>query len=364
MPTDNRDPAHDSELGRHRAAIDALDREILERLNARAANAQAIGKLKAGGIAYRPEREAQVLMRLQAENGGPLSKEAVAGVFRQVISACLALEQPLRIAYLGPAGTFSHAAVAKHFGDFVEAEPCATIDEVFRTAESGRTDYAVVPVENSTEGAVGRTLDLMCQTPLAICGEIKLRIRQNLLSNEAAVGAVKKVYSHAQSLAQCVQWLALHLPAATRVAVASNAEAARLAAAEPGAAAIAGEIAAAIYGLNVLAPHIEDEPNNTTRFWVLGRQAVPPSGRDETSLVMSAPNRPGAVYGLLEPLAKHGVSMSRLESRPARTGLWEYLFFVDIEGHATEPPVAAALAELREKAQFLKLLGSYPAAVY
>ncbi len=364
MSDDRHDPARDDELASHRAAIDALDREILERLNARAARAQAIGRLKAGGAAYRPEREAQVLMRLQDENRGPLSKEAVAGVFRQIISACLALEQPLRIAYLGPAGTFSHAAVAKHFGRFVDAEPYATIDEVFRAAEAGQTDYAVAPVENSTEGAVGRTLDLMCQTPLEICGEIKLRIEQNLLSNAASLGEVAKVYSHAQSLAQCVQWLAHHLPAAQRVAVASNAEAARLAGAEPAAAAIAGEIAAAIYGLSVLARHIEDEPNNTTRFWVLGRQSVPASGNDETSLVMSAPNRPGAIYGLLEPIARHGVSMSRLESRPARTGLWEYLFFVDLEGHASDPPVAAALAELRAKAPFLKLLGSYPAAVY
>ena len=353
-----------AELNRRRAAIDALDREILERLNARAAHAQAIGELKSGGAAYRPEREAQVLIRVQAENRGPLSNDMVSVVFRQIISACLALEQPLRIAYLGPAGTFSHAAVGKHFGRFVEARPCTTIDEVFRSAESGQHDYAVVPVENSTEGAVGRTLDLMCQTSLAICGEIKLRIEQNLLSNAASLGAVTKIYSHAQSLAQCVRWLAEQLPAVPRIAVASNAEAARLAAAEPGAAAIAGENAAAIYGLEVLAPSIEDEPNNTTRFWVLGRRSVPASGRDETSLVMSAPNRPGAVYALLEPLAKHGVSMSRLESRPARTGLWEYLFFVDLEGHVTDPPVASALAELREKAPFLKLLGSYPAAVY
>ena len=351
-------------LASHRAAIDAIDRELLDRLNARAAHAHSIGQLKAGGGAYRPEREAQVLTRLQAENRGPLPNEAVAGVFRQVMSACLALEQPVRIAYLGPAGTFSHAAVAKHFGKFVHAEPYATIDEVFRAAEGGQTDYAVVPVENSTEGAVGRTLDLMCQTPLAICGEIKLRVRQNLLSNAAAIAEVTRVYSHAQSLAQCVQWLARHLPAAARIAVASNAEAARLAVAEPGAAAIAGEIAAAIYGLGILAPHIEDEPNNTTRFWVLGSQAVPPSGRDETSLVMSAPNRPGAIYGLLEPIAKHGVSMSRLESRPARTGLWEYLFFVDLVGHETDAEVAAALVELREKAPFIKILGSYPAAVY
>jgi len=354
----------DADLAAHRQAIDALDREILVRLNQRAEHAKAIGVLKGSGVAYRPEREAQVLSRLQGENRGPLSNEAVTGVFRQVMSACMALEQPLRIAYLGPAGTFSHAAVAKHFGRFVQGEPCATIDEVFRSVESGQTDYAVVPVENSTEGAVGRTLDLMCQTPLLICGEVKLRVTQNLLANVGSIKEVTKVYSHAQSLAQCVLWLAKHLPGVPRIAVSSNAEAARMAAAEPGAAAIAGEIAAAIYGVAVQAPHIEDEPNNTTRFWVLGGQAVPPSGKDETSLVMSTPNRPGAVYALLEPIARHGVSMTRLESRPARTGLWEYVFFVDLEGHATDARLAAALAELRQQAPFLKVLGSYPAAVY
>jgi chorismate mutase/prephenate dehydratase len=357
-------PDRDSELARHRAAIDALDAELLARLNSRAAHAQAIGALKAGAAAYRPEREAQVLARLQSANRGPLSGEAVTGVFREVMSACLALEQTLRIAYLGPAGTFSHDAVARHVGSSVDAVPCASIDEVFRATESGRTDHAVVPVENSTEGVIGRTLDLMCQTPLSICGEIRLRIRQNLLSKAPALSGISKVYSHAQSLAQCAQWLAANLPGVARVAVASNAEAARLAATEPGAAAIAGENAAAVYALDILVPHIEDEPNNTTRFWVLGRQTVAPSGRDETSLVMSAPNRPGAVYNLLEPLATHGVSMTRFESRPARTGLWEYLFFVDLVGHETEPAVAAALAELRKKAPMLKILGSYPAALY
>jgi chorismate mutase / prephenate dehydratase len=350
------------QLQRCRDTIDALDREVLRLLNERARQAQAIGALKGDGDAYRPEREAQVLRALQAQNGGPLSNDAVAGVFRQVMSACLALEQKLRIGYLGPAGTFSHAAVARHFGDFVQAEPYASIDEVFRAAEAGQTDYAVVPVENSTEGAVGRTLDLMCQTELTIVGEIKLRIAQHLLSRASSVDAVTRIYSHAQSLAQCAQWLARHLPAVPRVPVASNAEAARLAATEPTSAAIAGETAAAIYGVPALFSHIEDEPNNTTRFWVLGRQGVGRSGRDETSLVMSAHNRPGAVHALLEPLAKHGVSMTRLESRPARTGLWEYLFFVDIEGHRDDAPVAAALAELRLRAPFLKLLGSYPAA--
>ena len=355
---------HDVDLARHRAAIDELDRKILELLNERATHAQAIGTLKGTGDAYRPDREARVLARLRAANSGPLSNEAVTGIFRQTMSACLALEQTLRIAYLGPAGTFSQEAVVKHFGQFVATVPCATIEDVFRAAESEQTDHAVVPVENSTEGAVGRTLDLMCQTPLSICGEIRLRIRQNLLSTAATIGEVTKVYSHAQSLAQCTRWLARHLPDAPHVAVASNAEAARLAALEPGAAAIAGESAAALYALNVLAPHIEDEPNNTTRFWVLGRNRVPPSGRDETSLVMSAPNRPGAFHNLLEPFATHGVSMTRLESRPARTGLWEYLFFVDVAGHETDATVAAALAELQKKAPMLKILGSYPSAIY
>ena len=258
-------PDRDAELALHRDAIDRLDGEILGRLNERARHAQAIGTLKAGtsAPAYRPEREAQVLSRLVGANRGPLTSEQVTGVFRQVMSACLALEQKLRIAYLGPAGTYSHAAVGKHFGAFVEAVPCATIDEVFRAAESGQTDYAVVPVENSTEGAVGRTLDLVCTTELSICGETKLRIQQNLLSNAPSLSGVGKVYSHAQSLAQCVQWLARHLPGVPRVAVASNAEAARLAATEPGTGAIAGENAAAIYGLAILAPHIEE--SRTTR---------------------------------------------------------------------------------------------------
>ena len=354
------------EINRRRDAIDALDRELLRLLNERAAHAKLIGALKGDSVAYRPEREAQVLRAIQTDNRGPLSDGAVTSVFRQIMSACLALEQKLRIAYLGPAGTFSHSAVTKHFGDLVDAEPCASIDEVFRAAEAGQTDYAVVPVENSTEGAVGRTLDLMCQTPLTIVGEVKLRIGHHLLAKRGAGGSfadVTRVYSHSQSLSQCLQWLARHIPSVARIPVASNAEAARLAADEPGAAAIAGDAAAVIYGLDVLATHIEDEPNNTTRFWVLGRHDAAPSGRDETSLVMSAQNRPGAVHALLEPLARHGVSMSRLESRPARTGLWEYLFFVDLEGHQQDAKLAAALEELRTRAPFLKLLGSYPAAV-
>jgi chorismate mutase/prephenate dehydratase len=355
----------DPGIARHREAIDALDREILARLSERARHAHAIGAVKAGTGAptYRPEREAQILARIAAENPGPLPNESVAAIFRQIMAACLALEQKLAIAYLGPPGTFSQAAVGKQFGRFVDAVACTSIDEVFRSVEGGRTQYGVVPVENSTEGAVGRTLDLMCTTPLSICAEINLRVQQNLLSKATAVADVRKVYSHTQSLGQCAEWLAAHLPGVPQVAVASNAEAARIAGGEPGSAAIAGEVAASIYGLNVLAPHIEDESNNTTRFWVVGRQQPSPSGRDKTSLVMSALNRPGAVYQLLEPLSRHGVSMTRLESRPARTGLWEYVFFVDIAGHAQDPAVVRALAELGERAPFLKLLGSYPAAI-
>jgi chorismate mutase/prephenate dehydratase len=350
-------------LDDHRKAIDALDREILERLNERAQHAQAIGEIKGGALAYRPERETQVLQALHAQNAGPLRNEHVTGIFREVMSACRALEQPLRIAYLGPAGTFSHAAVHKHFGTFVEAAASPTFDDAFRAVEGGQADYAVVPIENSTEGAVGRTMDLMVDTDLSVCGEVKLRVNQNLLSNAGSLDKVTRVYSHGQSLAQCVKWLAQHLPGVPRIAVASNAEAARLAAAEPGAAAIAGQNAGAIYGLATLAPRIEDEPNNTTRFWVLGRQQVGPSGRDVTSLVMSCPNKPGAVYQLLGPFATHGVSMSRCESRPARTAQWEYLFFVDLVGHRDDAAVGAALDELGRIAPFLKLLGSYPGAV-
>ena len=351
-----------SKLQRERAVIDALDAELLRLISERARRAQAIGALKEGP-AYRPEREAQVLRRVQAENPGPLSGDAVSRVFREIMSACLALEQKLSVSYLGPPGTYSHSAVTRHFGDFVVAEPCASIDEVFRAAEGGRTDYAIVPVENSTEGAVGRTLDLMAQTPLTIVGEVKLRIVQNLLAKGGTLDAVSRVYSHAQSLAQCVQWLALHLPAVPRVAVASNAEAARRAAEEPASAAVAGEMAAEHYKLEILASNIEDEPNNTTRFLVLGDYQPKPSGRDKTSLILSARNRAGAVYEMLTPFATRGVSMTKFESRPSRVALWEYLFFVDIEGHRDDGNVADALEEVNRIAGYLKVLGSYPAAV-
>jgi len=355
------------ELKKLRAEIDQIDAELLKRINQRADLARRIGTLKNGAI-YRPEREAQVLQRLCELNQGPLNKEAVARIFREIMSACLALEQQIRIAFLGPAGTFSESAARKHFGGVPALSALATIDEVFRAVEADHADYAVVPVENSTEGAIGRTLDLLSATPLVICGEIVLRIHQNLLGKAQSLAGVKQVYSHAQSLAQCHEWLNRNLPGVPRVPVASNAEAARLAAEESPenaqSCAVAGEAAAARYGLNILAANIEDDANNTTRFIVLGKQEAGASGRDKTSLVCSAQNRPGAVHELLEPLARHGVSMTRFESRPARAGLWEYLFFIDIEGHQSDAAVAGALRELAERAAFVKILGSYPRAVF
>jgi chorismate mutase/prephenate dehydratase len=347
------------DIDKLRRRIDALDDRLLETLNRRAALARRIGALKSGP-AYRPEREAAILRRVAAASRGPLDGERVAAVFREVISACRSLEEPLRVAYLGPPGTFSEAAALKHFGRAVHTSACATIEEVFRAAETGGADFAVVPVENSTEGAVGRSLDLLLATPLRICAEVGLRVRQNLMRRARGLKGVKRVYSHAQSLAQCQKWLAQRLPLAERVPVASNAEAARLAAKDRAACAIGPQLAAARYGLEVLAADIEDEPNNLTRFLVLGSLEPGPTGRDATSIVMSAPNRPGALHALLTPIAKHGVSMSRLESRPTRVGQWEYYFYVDMTGHRADPPVAAALAELEKLAPFLKILGSYP----
>lgn len=353
------------EIEKLRAQIDALDDAILDSLSRRAGLARRIGELKHGAPVYRPEREASILRRLSAANPGPLPAERVSAVFREVISACRSLEQQLRVSYLGPEGTFSEQAVRKQFGNAVEAQPSANIDEVFRRCEAGAVEFAVVPVENSTEGAVGRTLDLLLTTPLRICGEVELRVRQNLMSKLPDTKSIKRVYSHPQSFGQTTSWLNAHLPAADRIAVASNAEAARLASIEPDSGAIAGELAAERYGLGLLAKGIEDNPNNTTRFLVLGTLETNPTGKDRTSLVMSAENKPGAVHALLTPLAQNEVSMSRIESRPARsgrTGVWEYVFFVDIEGHARDPRVARTLAELQKNAPFLKVLGSYPVA--
>jgi chorismate mutase/prephenate dehydratase len=346
-----------------RDRIDALDEDILRLANARAEIAHEIGSLKQNGAIYRPEREAQVLRRLQALNRGPLPAGAVARLFTEIMSACRALEDSFAVAFLGPRGTFSEEAAIKHFGGSTGKVAAGSIDEVFRKVEAGSAGYGVVPVENSTEGAVGRTLDLLLATPLRICGEIALPVHHHLLAKRAGVASLGKIYSHAQSLAQCHDWLEQNIAGAARVPVVSNAEAARLAANESDAAAIASRAAAELYDLEVLASNIEDDPNNTTRFLVIGTHDAAPSGRDKTSLVMSAANRPGAVHALLLPLAQHGVSMTRLESRPSRTGLWEYVFFVDLEGHQVEPNVARALEELQSVASFLKVLGSYPVAV-
>jgi chorismate mutase/prephenate dehydratase len=349
---------------RLRREIDRIDEELVALIDKRAAAAKKIGELKSGAPAFRPERESEILSRVE-KMAAILPRERMTAVFREIISACRSLEEALRVSYLGPEGTFSEQAVRKHFGSAVQALAVPSVDEAFRRCEAGAAQFTVVPAENSTEGVVGRTLDLLVTTPLRICGEIELRVQQNLLSRAASLAEVKRVYSHSQSLAQCNGWLAQNLPRAERVPVASNAEAAQRAAQEPGAAAIAGEAAASRYGLEALARSIEDDPNNTTRFLVLGRTEPAPSGHDRTSLVMSAENKPGAVHALLTPIAAHGVSMSRIESRPARarTALWEYLFFVDLEGHQQDANVAAALGALRAKAPYLKILGSYPVAV-
>jgi chorismate mutase / prephenate dehydratase len=344
-----------------RDQIDALDRRLVKLLSSRARLAQRIGRLKEGP-AYRPEREAQVLRGVLAANPGPLPDAALARLYTEIMSACRALEDSLSVAYLGPQGTFSQEAAAKHFGGVTKLVPCGSIDEVFRQVETGALGYGVVPVENSTEGAIGRTLDLLLATPAKICGEVMLPIRQCLMGKSGKLGDVRRVYSHTQSLGQCQQWLARHLPKAERVPVVSNAEAARLAARERGAAAIGPKTAAALYGLKVIAANIEDESKNTTRFLVISTQDAARSGRDKTSLVMSTRNVPGAMHELLTPLAANQVSMTRLESRPSRTGLWEYVFYVDIEGHQGDANVARALAELEQKASFMKNLGSYPAA--
>lgn len=354
----------DAKLLPHRNAIDAIDREILELMNRRAAHARAIGELKGTGVVYRPEREAQVLRRIKEMNQGPLPGEAVARLFREIMSECLAVERPLTIAYLGPEGTFTQLAAMKHFGHAAHTVACTTVDESLRMVEARQADYVVAPVENSTEGSVGRTLDLLVSTPLQSCGEVVLRIHHHLLSASENIREIEVVYAHAQALAQCQHWLSKNLPdSVRRVAVSSNAEAARLASQNKNAAAIAGQAAAEIYHLIKLAESIEDEPNNTTRFLVLGHQQTGISGKDKTSLVVSMPNEVGALNRLIEPFTRAGISMTKFESRPSRTGLWEYLFFIDIEGHADENNVQAAIAELRQRSAFVKIIGSYPMAV-
>ena len=359
--------SEDDQLNDIRARIDRIDVQIQDLINARAAAAHEVAEVKRAhdpsAFFYRPEREAQVLREVKARNKGPLDSEEIARLFREIMSACLALEQPLRIAFLGPEGTFTQAAALKHFGHSVSTMPMGSISDVFQEVETGNCHYGVVPVENSTEGVISHTLDMFLNSPLQICGEVTLRIHHNLLSSATELSGIRKVYSHQQSLAQCRGWLDRHLPGVPREAVGSNAEATRLVKDEPVAGAIAGQTAAEIYGLNILAHNIEDEPGNTTRFLVIGRQAVPPSGDDKTSLLLSTNNEAGGLHKLLTPLAEHGISMSRIESRPSRRGNWDYVFFVDVQGHREDPRLSKALAALRSSAVMYRELGSYPRAV-
>lgn len=357
----------DKKLQELRDQIDAVDTKLLKLISERAQLAQKVAQVKYADVDdngfYRPEREAQILHRVMADNSSPLPQEEMARLFREIMSACLALEQPLRIAYLGPEGTFTQLAVLKHFGHSVTTESLSTIDQVFREVEAGACHYGVVPIENSIEGVVNHTLDMLIDSPLKISGEVELRIHHHLLGKAADLSKVKRVYSHQQSLAQCRRWLDENLLAAERIAVSSNAEAARRAAGENDSVAVAGEAAAEIHELNYLARNIEDHPDNTTRFLVIGRYSTPPSGDDKTSLLVSGPNRSGLLYELIKPLAGNGINMTRLESRPSRQGLWDYVFFIDILGHADDPGVAGAIKDLEATAGVLKLLGSYPRAV-
>ena len=353
-----------------RVKIDAVDKALLRLLNERAGLAREVGEVKKleGSVAFRPEREAQVIDGLKSSNPGPLKSSSVSPIWREIMSACRALETPTRVAYLGPAGTFSEEAALGFFGSSIVKVPCASFDEVFHATSAGAADFGVVPVENSTEGVVARSLDLFLTTPLFIVGETSLFVQHNLLRKDDSLLDIQTVCAHPQALAQCHAWLSLHLPRAERRPVASNAEGARLASLDASLAGIASLRAGGEYGLHVVAPAIQDDALNRTRFAVVThpqRQPQPKaSGHDCTSLVVSVTNRPGAVHDMLVPLKSHGVSMSRFESRPARSGQWEYYFYIDLQGHPDQPVMAAALKELRAVCTFYKLLGTYPIDVH
>lgn len=373
MPT-RRSKKKTSAIATLRGRIDTVDRQLHDLLNERARLARQVGisKGQEGRLVdfYRPEREAEVLRLALARNKkarerGALRDEEIVRLFREIMSACLAQEEPLKVAFLGPEGTFSQSAVYKHFGHSARALALGTIDEVFHEVEAGHADFGVVPIENSTEGSVNHTLDRFLISPLHICGEVELRIRQNLMGRLRSLRDIKRVCSHPQSLAQCREWLKDHLPKAELISESSNAEAARRARDEKGTAAIAGETAAEVYGLEILAADIEDRPDNTTRFLVIGRRTFGPSGQDRTTLLVSTGHTeaPGALHRLLEPLARNRISMTRIESRPSRRKKWDYVFFIDIEGHSEDAPVARALAALKSRASLCRVLGSYPRAV-
>ncbi|MDR2876894.1 MAG: prephenate dehydratase [Chromatiales bacterium] len=355
--------AGDDELKRIRDRIDQIDEQLQTLISERARCALEVAAAKRArgdDVFYRPEREAQVLQTVNARNTGPLDEPTMTRLFREIMSACLALQRPMTVAYLGPEGTFTEAAVRKHFGHSVGTRPLAAIDEVFREVEAGTADFGVVPIENSSEGAVDHTLDMFMSSPLKICSEVELRVHHNLMGTMPTLDGVKRIYAHRMALAQCREWLDTHFAGIEREAVSSNAEAARRARGEEGAAAIASAHAAEVYGLKLLAQNIEDEPDNTTRFLVIGRSIAQPSGRDKTSLLLSTANRPGALYRLLAPLAEHGITMTRIESRPSRRGMWDYVFFIDIAGHCRDSGVATAIAALELEAAMVKILGSYP----
>jgi chorismate mutase/prephenate dehydratase len=369
----NRKPRADGrtklDLNKVRSQIDAIDEKIHALINDRARLAQQVGisKTQEGKTVdfYRPEREAQVLRMAKERNNGPLRDEEVLRLFREIMSACLAQQEPLKVAFLGPEGTFTQAAVLNHFGHSVRGLPLTSIDEVFHEVEAASADFGVVPIENSTEGTVNHTLDRFIASPLTIFGEVELRIHHSIMGKMSSLGRIVRICSHPQALAQCRVWLDEHLPDVERVPVSSNAEGARRARDEQGTAAIAGETAAEVYGLKILAAEIEDRPDNTTRFFVLGRKLFTPSGEDRTTLLVSIghTDSPGALQRLLQPLADNRVSMTRIESRPSHKKKWDYVFFIDIEGHADDKHVAKALAELKKRASLFRILGSYPRAV-
>jgi chorismate mutase/prephenate dehydratase len=350
-----------------RKRIDEIDEALQALISERAQCAARVAEVKQQqGEAqhfYRPEREAQVLHAVKERNQGPLEDDAIAGIFREIMAACLALEKPLQVAFLGPEGTYTHAASIKHFGKLIETQPVASIEEVFRLVEADGANFGVVPVENSTEGVINHTLDLLMQSSLQISGEVSLRVRHNLISRQADLSSIERVYSHQQSLAQCRIWLDKHLPNTERIASNSNAEAVLLAKDHKHSAAIAGANAAELYDMPILNADIEDEPDNVTRFVVIGKHQSPPSGDDRTSLMLFAHNRAGALYKLLEPLAKRDISMSNIESRPSRRGVLEYVFFIDIDGHKDEALIADAIAEIEQASAMVTILGSYPKAV-
>ena len=361
-----------------RQQIDKLDQQIQQLINQRAECAQQVAKVKQRDFAagkqdaapgegptfYRPEREAQVLRRVMARNAGPLDDLAMAHIFREIMSACLALERPLQVAYLGPEGTFTQAAAIKHFGHAAICVPQTTIDTVFAQVESGQCNYGVVPVENSTEGMVSHTLDNFMDSGLKISGEVEMAIAHHLLvASHTSKDDITRICAHQQALAQCRNWLDTHWPHVEREAVSSNGEAARMALETPGVAAIAGDMAADLYELEKLAEHIEDYADNTTRFLIIGREEVPPSGRDKTSIIVSSRNKPGALFTLLDPFRKAGVSLTRIDTRPSRTEKWAYVFFIEFEGHLQDDNIAGIVTELEEQSILLKPLGSYPRAV-